>query len=214
MHRTINHILFDLGNVLVPVDWEIAFAKLLPHLPPDLARLLTEDRKGFINLLKEPATALETGSTDWDQFYEAITEILRIDLNRDDFLDIWCNIFSLDEGMVSLGESLSRDYGTWLVSNTSRMHYEYILEKFPRVMFYKDAALSFDLGFMKPAAAYYEKAIRKFGIDSSQAVFIDDLSENVAGAVAAGIAGIVFHNRTQLIQELQSLGVKVPNTGE
>jgi glucose-1-phosphatase len=214
MDHTINHILFDLGNVLVPVGWEVAFRKLLPHLPPERASLLRGDRPAFMNLLREPAIALETGATDTDEFYGAMTEILGTDLNRDDFLEIWCNIFSLDEGMISLGEELSRHYGTWLVSNTSRIHYEYIVEKFPRVVFYKDAALSFDLGVMKPAAAYYEKALQKFGVDRSQAVFIDDLEENVEGAVRAGIAGIVFHNRNQLVEELQKLGVNVPEIGE
>jgi HAD superfamily hydrolase (TIGR01509 family) len=214
MKRTINHILFDLGNVLVPVHLEIAFSKLLPHLPPERARLLTEDRQAFIELLNEPAIALETGVTNRDQFYGAASDILGTDLNRDDFLEIWCNIFSLDEGMISLGESLSESYGTWLVSNTSRIHYEYIIGKFPRVKFYKEAALSFDLGVMKPSSAYYKKAIEKFGIDPFQAVFIDDLAENVEGAVRAGITGIVFRNRNQLVQELKSLDVNVPETGE
>jgi glucose-1-phosphatase len=214
MNRTINHILFDLGNVLVPVHWEIAFNKLLPHLPSEPARLLKEDRQAFIDLLNEPAIALETGIADWDQFYGAVSDILGIDLNCNDFLEIWCNIFSLDEGVISLGESLSQSYGTWLVSNTSRIHYEYIIGKFPRVTFYKGAALSFDLGVMKPSAAYYEKAIEKFGIDPFQAVFIDDLTENVEGAVRAGITGIVFRNRNQLAEELQRLGVNVPEIGE
>jgi putative hydrolase of the HAD superfamily len=213
MNRTINHILFDLGNVLVPVDWEMAFRNLLPHLPPGRAKLLREDRQAFVDLLSEPAIALETGVTNSDQFYGAVTEILGTDLNRDDFLEIWCNIFSLDESMVSLGKSLSRDYGTWLVSNTSRIHYEYIVEKFPGVLFYKDAALSCDLGVMKPAATYYEKAVQKFGIVPSQAVFIDDLQENVEGAMRAGITGIVFRNRKQLVEELQRLGVNVRETG-
>jgi glucose-1-phosphatase len=214
MKRTINHILFDLGNVLVPVHLEIAFSKLLPHLPPEPARLLKEDRQAFVDLLNEPTKALETGVTDRDQFYGAVSDILGTDLNRNDFLEIWCNIFSLDEGMISLGESLSQSYGTWLVSNTSRIHYEYIIGKFPRVTFYKGAALSFDLGVMKPSAAYYEKAIEKFGIDPFQAVFIDDLTENVEGAVRAGIAGIVFRSRNQLVRELQRLGVNVPEIGE
>jgi len=214
MKRTINHILFDLGNVLVPVHWEIAFSKLLPHLPTEPARLLKEDRQAFMDLLNEPAIALETGVTNRDQFYGAVSDILGTDLNRNDFLEIWCNIFSLDEGMILLGESLSQSYGTWLVSNTSRIHYEYIIGKFPRVTFYKGAALSFDLGVMKPSAAYYEKAIEKFGIDPFQAVFVDDLTENVEGAVRAGITGIVFRNRNQLAQELQRLGVNVPEIGE
>ena len=210
MKRAVNDILFDLGNVLVPIHWETAFRKLVPHLPPDRAKLLKEDRQAFVDLLHEPATALETGAADADQFYRDATEILGTNLGRDDFLEIWCNIFSMNETMISLGESLSRRYGTWLVSNTSRLHYEYIVCKFPRVMFYKCAALSYELGVMKPSVAYYEKAIEKFRIDPLSAVFIDDRPENVEGAVRSGMMGVVFRNPTQLLQELQSLGVDAP----
>lgn len=157
--------------------------------------------------------ALETGGIDSEEFYRAVADIIGTDLDRDAFLEIWCNIFSLDEGMVALGESLSQEYGTWLVSNTSRIHYEYVVEKFPRVTFYKEAALSFALGVMKPSLAYYEKAIEKFDIDPFQAVFIDDLKENVEGAVAAGMTGIVFRNRDQLLHQLQRLGLNVPKIG-
>ncbi|MGB6068650.1 MAG: HAD family phosphatase [Desulfomonilaceae bacterium] len=212
MKRAINDILFDLGNVLVPVHWETAFRNLLPHLPPDRAKLLKEDRQAFIDLLREPATALEKGETDSEQFYIAAAELLGTDLNREDFLEMWCNIFSINETMISLGESLSKRYGTWLMSNTSRLHYEYIVRKFPRVTFYKCAALSYDLGVMKPSANYYEKAIEKFRIDPISAVFIDDLPENVEGAVRSGMMGVVFRNSTQLLQELRSLGVNVPES--
>ncbi len=46
------------------------------------------------------------------------------------------------------------------------------------------------------------------------AVFIDDLEENVEGAVRAGISGIVFRGRNQLVQQLQNLGVNVPEIEE
>ncbi len=210
----IRHILFDLGNVLVPVNWDIAFGRLIPHLPPDLADLCANDRLAFQNLLAEPATALETGRIEFDEFFRIVRDILRTDLSEEEFHDIYCRIFSLDEEMVALGQILCERYGTWLVSNTSRAHYEYIVETFPRVEFYKDAALSFELGAMKPSAECYEKAARKFGIEPTSAVFIDDLPENVAGAVAAGMTGIVFRNKVQLLDELKSLGVQVTENKE
>ncbi len=101
----------------------------------------------------------------------------------------------------------------WLASNTSRVHYEYILKMFPQVAFYKGAALSFELGVMKPALAYYRKALAKFGIPPKQAVFIDDLEENVEGAIKAGLMGIVFQDRQQLVKDLRSLGITVDATG-
>jgi len=210
----IHNILFDLGNVLVPVNWDLAYGRLIPHLPPDLADLCAKDRPAFQGLLVEPAVALETGHIEFDEFYRIVGRILRMDLDEAAFCDVYCRIFSLDEEMVALGEILCERYDTWLVSNTSRAHYDYIVETFPRVEFYRDAALSFQLGAMKPSAEYYEKAIRKFAIDPASAVFIDDLPENVDGAVAAGMTGIVFRNRAQLVNELTRLGVEIPSNKE
>lgn len=210
----IHHILFDLGNVLVPVNWDLAFNRLIPHLPKDLADLCATDRPAFQNLFTEPAMALETGKIEFHQFYRIMSEVLQIDLDEETFRNIFCRIFSLDQDMVKLGEFLSKRYGTWLVSNTSRVHYDYILETFPQVQFYRDAALSYEIGFMKPSPAYYDAAARKFSIDPSSAVFIDDLPENVDGAIAAGMTGIVFQNRRQLVRRLKTLGVQVPEYEE
>jgi glucose-1-phosphatase len=210
----IQNILFDLGNVLAPLNWGLAYGRLIPHLPPDLADLCVKDRPAFQGLLAEPAVALETGRIEFAEFYRIARRVLKIDLDEAKFCDIYCRIFSLDEEMVALGEILCNRYGTWLVSNTSRAHYDYIVETFPRVEFYRDAALSFELGVMKPSAEFYEKAIRKFAIDPASSIFIDDLPENVDGAVAAGMTGIVFRNRVRLVNELTRLGVEIPSNKE
>ncbi|MCX5860692.1 MAG: HAD family phosphatase [Deltaproteobacteria bacterium] len=212
--NNITDILFDLGNVLVPFDWDIAFRRLLPILPPDLARLLTENKRAFKQLFLKHSLALEVGEIDFESFCRIISETLRIQLNVDEFRVIWCDIFRIDEEMVALGECLSKNYRTWLVSNTCRAHYYWIVEHFPRVAFYRMAALSFELAVMKPSPAYYEKAIEMFGIDPASSVFIDDLWENVQGAERSGIRGILYSGRFQLIQDLVSLGVKVRGYGE
>lgn len=210
----IRHVLFDLGNVLVPVNWDRAFTRLVPHLPPDLADLCRKNRPGFEDLFTESAAALETGKIEFDEFHHMMLGVLRIDLDEEEFRDIFCRIFSLDQDMVELGEILSRRYGAWLVSNTSRVHYDYIVKTFPQVQFYRDAALSFEIGYVKPSPAYYEKAVQKFAIDPASAVFVDDLPENVDGAIRAGMTGIVFRNRTQLVHQLKSLGIEVPGAKE
>ena len=210
----IRDILFDLGNVLTPLDWEIAYRRLLPHLPKDKARLLNEDRAVFVELFQEPATALECGRLSFKDFYDTMAKILGIRMNETDFRYIWCDIFRMNEEVVALGESLSRDYGTWLLSNTNEVHYKWIIEKFPRVDFFKDAALSFELGVMKPSIRFYEEAVGRFGIDPSTSVFIDDLEENVQGAIRARMHSVLFRNSKLLIQELQEMGVKLPDSQE
>jgi glucose-1-phosphatase len=204
---TIKDILFDLGRVLVPFDWEIALRKLRPHLAPDLEQLSRTDEKVFSGLFIEDAVDLEMGKIEFDQFHGRVSEKLNLPLDVERFRTIWCDIFRMDEEMVSLGESLSGRYRTWLASNTSRVHYEWILDRFPRVAFYRAAALSYELGVMKPSQRYYEKAVQYFGIEPHTAVFIDDLEENVEGSVRAGMHGIRFQTRNQLVEELRRLGV-------
>lgn len=206
----ITDIIFDLGNVLVPFDREIAYNGLRPHLSPTAARRLDEDRADFEAQLKGPVAQLETGGIPFDEFRRIVCGILGVDLPTDEFMTIWCDMFSMDEGMVRLGEHLSARYGTWLASNTSKAHYEWIIGRFPRVAFYRGAALSYELGVMKPARSYYEKSLAQFGIDRKHAVFIDDLPQNVVSACAAGITGIIFKGRKQLLAELRLLGVEVP----
>jgi glucose-1-phosphatase len=210
----ITDIIFDLGNVLVAFDWAPAYEKLVPHLPPHRARLMKEDKAAFRALFREPARALEMGKIDFSAFHQHMTSVLDAPLGEEEFREIWCNIFSMNKDMVALGRQLSEPYRTWLASNTSRAHYRWVLESFPQVFFYRDAALSFELGVMKPAAEYYERALELFGIERSRSLFIDDLTENVTGAVAAGMNGIVFRNRTELLRQLRHLGVCVPNAGE
>jgi putative hydrolase of the HAD superfamily len=206
----ITDILFDLGNVLVPVDREVAYRRLEPHLATDAARLLNEDRPAFERRLAGPISELESGRMDFPEFRRTLERRLGISLGEGEFHRIYCDIFRMNEEMVGLGERLTTRYGTWLASNTSEAHYQWILERFPRVAFYRDAALSYRLGVMKPAAKYFQMAIERFGVDPKRSVFIDDIDENVAAAVNCGLHGVLFKDYSQLVNDLQSLGVDVP----
>jgi HAD superfamily hydrolase (TIGR01509 family) len=206
--RQINDVLFDLGNVLVRFDWDVVLRRLTPYLSPKFARLLRTDREAFKKLFHEPGVALESGRIGFDKFHRIMSDCLAIKIEKEEFYRIWCDIFQPDDDMAILGKELSKRYGTWLVSNTSEAHYQWIINKFPQILFFRGAALSYELGVMKPSEEYYSRLIQKFGIDPFRAVFIDDIQENVDGAINAGIAGIVFHDKQQLMIELEKLGVK------
>lgn len=204
----IRDIIFDLGNVLVPLNWDHAFERLIPYLSDELIHMKETKPAAFESLFYGPAVALETGKIDFSKFHEMVMAILGTPIDQKEFRDMWCSIFTLDDRMADLAESLSDDYGAWLASNTSRAHWRYIIAKFPRLSFFKGAALSFELNSMKPSPFYFQKALELFGIDPETSVFIDDIEENVLGAVNLGMAGIVYKDRMQLLDELHALGVR------
>lgn len=206
----VRDILFDLGKVLVPFDWEIALGRLEPYLSEELSRLRKADRSAFEALFHDPATQLELGQIDFARFHEIMMGRLGVSIGSREFRDIWCNIFTLDERMADLAESLSTEYGVWLVSNTSRAHWRHIIAKWPRLSFFKGAALSFEMHCMKPSPEYYRKAVEMFGIDPTSSVFIDDIQENVDAAARSGMIGILFRGREQLLTELHNMGVYNP----
>jgi putative hydrolase of the HAD superfamily len=205
----ITDILFDLGNVLVPVRWDKAYVRIAPFLPESMAELLRTDRRAFEQRISSLCVELETGRVTFTQFFRSVVDSLGARMAEDRFHRIWCDIFEVDYEMVALGRLISQRYRTWLLSNTSEAHYKWILDRFPGIAFYQAAALSYELGVMKPSPLYFAEALRRFGIEPSQAVFIDDLAENVEGAVRAGIHGIVYRGRTDLIRSLKQLDVVV-----
>ncbi len=204
------NILFDLGNVLVRIHRDRAYARLTPKLSPSLKKLLETDRKQFEQIFSSNVAQLETGSISFPEFHRLMIRALGVDFSNVEFLEIWCDIFYLDRNMVNLGAALSKKYRTLLVSNTSEAHYRWIADRFPEVAFFNDAALSYELGVMKPYPEYYEQAVKKFGINPHRSVFIDDTEENVEGAMRAGMKGIVFKDRLQLMDQLTGLGIVVP----
>lgn len=210
----ITDILFDLGNVLVPIDWNRAYARLVPHLPQQMVELLRTDRAAFEKTISGPCAELETGKIRFSEFYPTVSDKLGIRMSEEEFHYIWCDIFELDSEMVELGRQMAQCYGTWLVSNTSEAHYQWILDRFPEVEFYKDAALSYELGVMKPSPAYFTKAMSRFNLDPANAVFIDDIVENVEGAIRVGINGIVYRGREHMLRELMKLDVILPGEME
>ncbi len=178
-------------------------------MAPEVRELIDGDKAAFIGLMTQPGIDLETGRIDFHEFQRRVQARLGTNFDPREFHDIWCDIFCADYDMINLGKALSQRVDTWLASNTSEAHYRWVIEHFPEVQFFKKAALSYELGVMKPDPSFFEMAIRAFGIDPKTAVFTDDIQENVDMAVTLGIKGILFRDYAQLTAELRALGIKV-----
>jgi putative hydrolase of the HAD superfamily len=69
---------------------------------------------------------------------------------------------------------------------------------------------SCEAGCAKPDPSIYSHAIEKLGIPAGEALFIDNLEENIAAARAAGLQGIVFRDIAQLSRELKDGDFNIP----
>ena len=72
---------------------------------------------------------------------------------------------------------------------------------------FRDIVVSGDEVLTKPDAAIYRLALDRFGLKPGEALFVDDREDNVAGAEAVGIAGLLFTGAPTLRADLARLGL-------
>lgn len=202
----ITDVIFDLGKVLVPFDWGIALRRLAGQFPKELGKA-QNDPQAFLSVIGDLVDLLEIGAIDFRQFHGLVVYRTGLNISEDGFRKTWNEIFKLDANVVELGKELTRRYNVWLASNTNEAHYTYIVDNFPEILFFKKAALSYELGSKKPETVFFTKAIELFGIRPEQSVFIDDLEENVTAAKGIGINAILFTDFDSLLDELTQLGL-------
>ena len=117
----------------------------------------------------------------------------------------------LDEELVALIRHLRREgYRTALLSNgPAGLHGH--LEHLGIVDAFDAVVVSGSEGLMKPAPAIFERMLARVGVLADEAVFVDDLRENVAGARQAGLHAVRFRGLAPLRGRLREVGVGVPD---
>ncbi|MGZ3589922.1 MAG: HAD family hydrolase [Thermodesulfobacteriota bacterium] len=201
---SIEVILFDLGNVILPFNhFQIAeklslFSQRKEFEDPKrIFSYLFDAQEGAIN-------PFDLGKVSPREFFQAIKERLDLSVSFDEFVQIWCNIFVEDQEVTKIILSLKRNWRLGLVSNTDPLHFNYILSKFPVMRTFDKWILSYEVGFKKPAVQIFRKAIEWASVKPEKILYIDDTKEYVEVAGSLGIQSIHFISASQLKEELRT----------
>ena len=194
----IRAILFDLGNVLVPVDFvrcRAALAEVCVHPPKEVQRILVESGLPM---------RYESGEVSSADFFDATCRLLDMNVSYEKFAAVWGEIFA-PEPLVpeSLLEALRARHRLVLLSNTNDMHFTVAEARYPLLRHFDEFVLSYKVGAMKPQPRIYQLAIAAAGCAAEECFFVDDLEENVAAARREGIDAAVFTTLEQLRADLK-----------
>jgi putative hydrolase of the HAD superfamily len=196
---------FDLGNVLLYFDHEIACREMgqVAGISPDDVRRVMLNR----DLLAK----IETGALSRQQAYDAFCRAtntrpdpVRLEVAASD-------IFRLNHSMLPVVTRLKdAGYRLGVLSNISESHWRYVCGHFkalfPRA--FDVLALSFKLGTMKPDPQIYLRASELAGVAPSDVFYCDDIAANVEGAQRAGFDAVQYTNTATLVVELRNRGVR------
>jgi HAD superfamily hydrolase (TIGR01509 family) len=177
-------IIFDLGNVLVEYDG--------PGMFTAVANLCHISRDACIAYCRNFEVALGTGQLGGQEFYTQLTSKFGISAPYDTVATVFCSTQQRNETALALANALAArpDVKVGIISNTNEIHAAWLRANLPEFTHFHSVILSNEVGLLKPDAAIYHLALAQLGVTPAQALFVDDVAENVAGATAVGLAGL------------------------
>ncbi|MBV9770118.1 MAG: HAD family phosphatase [Bryobacterales bacterium] len=198
----IKAILFDLGNVVIPFNFKLAYARMAQHCgckPEEVpARIRATGLVG----------PFEKGQIEAEPFVRELSAALKLNITHQEFCSWWTCVF-LPDTLVSesLLEDLGKRYRLLALSNTNPIHFAMLKEAYPLLRHFDDYVLSYEVGAAKPEARIYQAAIARSQCNADECFFTDDLALNVEAAREQGMEAVQFFSAQQLEAELCARGL-------
>jgi len=195
----VRSIVFDIGWVLVRFNYRPIIG-LLQSRGADV-----HDRDSVMARLG--LAEHECGRVHGHGLLERIRAIAPEPISLEEAHAHWVDMFELEPAMTELAQRLSGRYRVYLLSNIGDLHWAHLSREFRLHAIGHGALPSYLAGVMKPHAAIYAEAERRFALEPAATVFVDDRADNVAAAHARGWAGIVHQGYDSTCAGLRRLGV-------
>ena len=183
-------LLFDLGGVIVEIDFGRAFAAWGAAAGVPAARIAARFR------FDAAYAAHERGEIGAAEYFASLRRLLAIALTDAQFLAGW-NAIIVGEipGVRGLLVGAARRWPLHLFSNTGEAHrrhwvprYRDLLRPFGRRF------LSCEIGLRKPDPEAFAHVACRIGVPPDRIAFFDDTVQNVDGARAAGLRAFHVHS--------------------
>ncbi len=195
---------FDLGNVILPFEHRQIATKLHEvsriqdrFTPDDLFKFLFDKDRGLVNPYEE-------GLMSSMDFFAKLREKYKLELEFDEFKDIWNIIFQEDPEVNEIIAYLkNKGYPVFLLSNTNELHFSYITERYPIVHSLDEWILSYEVGAKKPKQKIYDTIFEKTDASREETLYIDDIQAYAEAAKAYGLQGLHFKNAKDIWELLK-----------
>jgi glucose-1-phosphatase len=201
--RAADALLFDLGRVVIDIDFTRAIACWAGHAGCD-SRLIEERFRQDISYRRH-----ETGEIDSIEYFIELQAAFGIAISHDQFLEGWNAIYIGEmPGMADLLARAARQLPLYAFTNTNPEHEIIWSQRFkPILANFKEIFVSSTIRLRKPDAAAYDHVVKAIGVPAARIVFFDDVIENIEGAKARGLQAVHVRSTTDVADALAALGV-------
>lgn len=188
-NTSIRNIIFDLGGVILPVDYHLTIQKFEEFGFTNFQKTFTQAAQ--IDLFDK----LDKGLVEPEVFRTTIREIAGKNLSDAQIDEAW-NAMLLDfiPSRLRVLEKVKERYNTYLLSNTNAIHYPVYLNQLKAqtgiaslANFFNKEYYSHLIHLRKPDREAFELILHENGLKPEETLFIDDTLQHVEGAKRAGL---------------------------
>lgn len=200
--RKYSVIVFDLGNVLIPFNYDIAIEKL-EKIEKNLGEKFIKYYKDNYEIHRK----FERGDIPEDEFIRLMLSSVDNKIDEETFCNYYSKVFTVNEDVAALLPRLKEKYRLVLLSNTNSIHQRYGWCEYEFLQNFEKLILSHEVSAVKPEPEIY-KAVENYTKEPPEEhIFIDDIKEYVEAAQSMGWDGIHFTGYQVLEKELKERNI-------
>lgn len=199
---TIKALIFDVGGVLIRTESVApreALGKRFGLGPWELHDVI------FKSPLAEQATV---GQVKDEAVWEQVRQQLKFPIEEmKQFQDAFWAGDVLDEPLVDWVASKRGQYRTGILSNAWPNARGFLTGLPKLAQAFETLVISAEEGLRKPHPEIYRRILNRLGVTGQEAVFVDDVLENIEAARQLGMTGLHYKPGLNVPQALADLGV-------
>jgi len=196
---TIRAVFFDLGGVILRTEYQAPRQRLAEEFGMDYDDI---DKLVFGT---PSAARASIGEITEEEHWRNVMKILK--RPAAEYERIRADFFAgdvIDHSILNFLRSIKPKYKVGLISNAWSGLRSYIeREKFDDV--FDHMTISAEVGAAKPSAKIYEFALEQLQVKAKEAVFVDDVQENIEACEKLGMKGIHFKDPESAFKKLKAL---------
>jgi putative hydrolase of the HAD superfamily len=192
MIEGIKHIIFDLGGVILNIDYKLTETAFIAAGIPNFPELYSQLRQSDL------FDKFEVGEMTREEFITELRRAANSSVTDEQILNAW-NAMLLDYPVrrLQILQQLRLYYDLFLLSNTNEIHEEAFNELLMRShgipnigVFFDKVYLSHRVGLRKPMKEIFQRVLDDNGLKPEDTLFIDDSPQHIAAAKELGIQTI------------------------
>ncbi len=206
--KTVDTVLFDVGNVLIEWDPRYLYRKLftLPGGKPDEKRVgwfLSKVCNMDWNVEQDRGRSIQEANQILIQANPAYKALIEAYYGR--FQEMIPG--PIEGSVAALGALQAAGVPTYGLTNFGRETFPPTADRFPFLRSFKDVIVSGEEGLIKPDPAIFHLVVERFGIAPERTLFVDDSAANIATASELGFVCHRFEGVEGFRDTLSSLGL-------